>query len=118
MSTDIREYITTCSTCQNTAIPRHKPYGKLEPLPVPERPWQEVSLDFITQLPSSYIGTTEYNTILVVVDRYTKMARFVPTSTNLAAPEFIALFYKNIKLKYSSLKGIISDWDTRITFKF
>ena len=69
---------------------------------MPERPWQEVSLDFITQLPSSYVGTTEHDAILVVVDRYTKMARFVPTSTNLVAPEFIALFYKNIKLKYSS----------------
>src|SRR6266480_6043362 len=118
MDVDIREYITTCSTCQNVAIPRHKPYGKLEPLPVPEWPWQEVSLDFITQLPSSYIGTTEYDAILVVVDHYTKMAKFIPTTTNIAAPEFVALFHENIKLKYSSLKGIVSDQDTRITSKF
>ena len=55
-------------------IPRHKPYGKLEPLPVPERPWQKVSLNFITQLLSLYIGQAEYNTILVIVDRYTKIA--------------------------------------------
>ena len=56
------------------AILWHKPYGKLEPLPVPERPWQEVFLDFITQLPSSHIEQAEYDAILVVVDRYTKMA--------------------------------------------
>ena len=56
------------------AIPRHKLYGKLEPLPVPERPWQEVSLDFITQLSSLHIRQAEYNAILVIVDRYTKMA--------------------------------------------
>ena len=46
------------------------------------------------------------------------MAKFIPTTTNIAIPEFIALFYKNIELKYSSLKGIVSDRDTRITSKF
>ena len=59
---------------QNITISRHKPYSKLEPLSMPNRLWQEVSLDFIIQLPSSYIGTRVYNTILVVVDYYTKMA--------------------------------------------
>jgi hypothetical protein len=118
MGSDIREYVTTCSVCQNIAIPRHKPYSKLEPLPVPKRPWQQVSLDFITQLPTSYIGTTEYNAILVVVDRYTKMAKFIPTTTDLAAPEFAALFHENIELKYGSPRGIVSDQDTRITSKF
>ncbi len=109
MDVDIREYITTCSVCQNIAIPRHKPDGKLEPLPVLLGPWQEVLLDFITQLPSSYIGTTEYDAILVVVDRYTKIAKFIPTTTDIAAPEFVALFYENIELKYNSLRGIVSD---------
>ena len=118
MATDIREYVTTCSVCQNIAVPRHKPYGKLEPLPIPERPWQEVSLDFITQLPTSCIGTAAYNAILVVVDRYTKMAKFIPTTTDLAAPEFAALFHENIELKYGSPNGIVSDRDTRITSKF
>ena len=109
MDVDIREYITTCSVCQNIAIPRHKPYGKLKPLLVPLGPWQKVSLNFITQLPSSYIGTTEYNAILVVVDHYTKMAKFILTTTNIATPKFVALFHENIKLKYSSLKGIVSN---------
>jgi hypothetical protein len=110
--------VTTCSTCQNIAIPRHKPYGKLEPLPVLSGLWQEVSLDFITQLPRLYIRTAKYNAILVVVDRYTKMAKFIPTTTNIATPEFIALFYENIELKYRSPRGIVSNQDTRITSKF
>jgi hypothetical protein len=118
MATNIREYVVTCSTCQNIVIPKHKPYRKLQPLPVPQRPWQEVSLDFITQLPVSYIGTTEYDAILVVVDRYTKMAKFIPITTNVTAPEFTALFHEHIELKYGSPTGIISDRDTRITSKF
>ena len=99
-------------------MPRHKPYGKLKSLPVPERPWQEVSLDFITQLPRSYIGTAEYDAILVVVDRYTKMAKFIPITINLATPEFAAVFHENIEFKYGFPRGIMSDQDTRITSKF
>ena len=38
LATDVREYVLTCNTCQNIAIPRHKPYGKLESLPVPKGP--------------------------------------------------------------------------------
>jgi hypothetical protein len=56
-----------------------------------------------------YIGTTKYNTILVVVNRYTKMAKFILTTTDLATPKFTALFYENIKLKYSSPQGIVSN---------
>jgi hypothetical protein len=85
---------------------------------VPQRPWQEVSLDFITQLPSSYIGTTEYDAIPVVVDRHTKIANFIPRTTNLMAPEFAALFHENIELKYGFPTGIIPDRDTGITSKF
>ena len=118
LARDVREYITTCSICQNIAIPRHKPYGKLEPLPMPDRPWQEVSLDFIIQLPSLCIGTRAYNAILVVVDRYTKGARFISTTTDIAAPEFAALFHENIELRYGAPRGIVSDRDTRITSKF
>ena len=59
-----------------------------------------------------------YNIILVVIDRYTKIAKFILITIDLTTPEFTALFYKNIELKYSSPNGIVSDWDTRITSKF
>lgn len=118
LAKDVREYVSTCQICQNIAIPRHKPYGMLQSLPIPQGPWQEVSLDFITQLPSSYVGTQEYDAILVVVDRYTKMAKFIPTTSDITAPEFAALFHENIELQYGSPKGVVSDRDTRITSKF
>jgi transposase InsO family protein len=118
LATDVREYVLSCQTCQNIAIPKHKPYGKLESLPIPEGPWKEVSLDFISHLPCSYIGTRGYDAILVVVDRYTKIARFIPTTTNISAPEFAALFHEEIELKFGSPRGIVSDRDTKITSKF
>ena len=118
MAINIREYVTMCFVCQNIAVSKHKPYGKLESFLVLEWPWQEVSLDFITQLPRSYIGTAEYDAILVIVDRYIKMAKFILIIINLITFEFVAIFHKNIELKYRFLKGIVSDQDTKITFKF
>ena len=58
---------------------RHRPYGLLVPLPIPTGPWRDISLDFIIGLPPSlYIGVV-YDAILVVVDRFSKMVRYVPT---------------------------------------
>ena len=46
------------------------------------------------------------------------MAKFIPTTTDVTAPEFAALFHENIELKYGSPTGIVTDRDTRITSKF
>jgi hypothetical protein len=46
------------------------------------------------------------------------MAKFLLTTTDLAAPKFTALFHENIELKYGSPQGIVSNQDTRITSKF
>jgi hypothetical protein len=46
------------------------------------------------------------------------MAKFIPMATNISAPEFAALFHENIELQFGSPRGIVSDWDTRITSKF
>ncbi|KAK6329290.1 hypothetical protein J4Q44_G00012680 [Coregonus suidteri] len=54
--------------------PRHLPRGKLQPLPVPQRPWSHLSVDFVTDLPPSQGNTT----ILVVVDRFSKACRLIP----------------------------------------
>ena len=118
LATDVREYILSCQMCQNIAIPKHKPYGKLQSLPIPKGLWKEVSLDFITQLPTSYIGTKAYDAILVIVDCYTKMAKFIPTTTDILAPKFAALFHESIDLQFGSPRGIVLDQDSRITSKF
>jgi hypothetical protein len=51
----------------------------------------------------------EYNAILVVVDCYMKFAKFIPTTTDILAPKFAALFYKSIELQYNSPQGIVLD---------
>ena len=67
---DVRFYVSSCSVCAQSKAPRHLPRGKLQPLPVPQRPWTHLSVDFLTDLPPSQGNTT----ILVVVDRFSSPA--------------------------------------------
>ena len=64
MREDIMQYTKTCLICQQDKVEKAKVSGLLEPLTVPTRPWEIVSLDFITHLPK--VG--KYDAILVVVD--------------------------------------------------
>jgi hypothetical protein len=74
MHDDASDYVRSCDTCQRDKVSRHRRYGLLQPLEIPYRPWNSISMDFITALPKSD-GFTQ---IWVIVDRLTKMAHFIP----------------------------------------
>jgi len=74
MEYDIRKFCTKCDNCHRTKAPRHPKHGLLHPLEVPNKPWTHISTDSIRDLPKS----GGKRNILVVVDRFTKMAHFIP----------------------------------------
>uniref|UniRef100_A0AAQ4QLT0 Gypsy retrotransposon integrase-like protein 1 n=1 Tax=Gasterosteus aculeatus aculeatus TaxID=481459 RepID=A0AAQ4QLT0_GASAC len=74
MEREVREYVTACPVCARNKSSRRPPSGLLQPLPVPHRPWSDISLDFVTGLPPSKGNTT----VLTVVDRFSKMVHFIP----------------------------------------
>ena len=76
MEGEVREYVMACAVCAQNKSSRCSTSGLLQPLPVPHRPWSDISLDFVTGLPSSKGKTT----ILTVVDRFSKMVHFIPLS--------------------------------------
>ena len=53
MSHDIQEYILQCMVCQKMKYDRTKPYGLVQPLSIPEAPWESIAMDFIFGLPRS-----------------------------------------------------------------
>jgi len=61
----INEYVRTCDTCARNKAPQHRRHGELHPLPIPDGPWESVSMDFIVELPPSQ----GYDTIFVCVSR-------------------------------------------------
>ncbi len=84
----VNEYVRTCDTCARNKTPRHRRHGQLHPLPIPEGPWQSVSMDFIVELPPSQ----GYDTVYVCVDRFTKMVHFCPTTTKISAEGMADLY--------------------------
>lgn len=77
MKVDIIKYCESCDTCQKTKNSNFRRFGLLIPNPIPSRPYESISMDFVVNLPWS----DEYNTILVIVDRLTKHAQFIPCTT-------------------------------------
>ena len=68
MDTDIEQFVLNCTSCKRNKPWRTRQQGFLKPLPVPDRMWQEISMDFITDLPDS-VGC---NNILVFTDHLSK----------------------------------------------
>lgn len=89
MKKDVQKYVASCEVCQQ-AKPEHcKSPGKLQPLPVPLQAWTTISLDFIEGLPKS----EGYDTILVVVDKFSKFAKFISLSHPFTALQVATFFY-------------------------
>ena len=118
MRKESQEYVRSCAICQRVVSKRHKPYGQLESLPLPSRPWSEISMDFITGIPEARFGLYSVDCIFVVVDRYTRMAKFFPVSTTINAAELAHLFHNEIELKFGAPKSIVSDRGPIFTSSF
>lgn len=101
----IRDYVRSCDTCCRAKPSRHRPYGLLRPLDIPEGPWQSVTMDFITALPMSKGN----DSVLVVVDRYSKMAHFVPCRKSINAEETARLLLDQVVKLHGVPKEIITD---------
>ena len=89
--------------------------GPLQPLPIPDRPWQQVSVDLITQLPRSRSG---HDAIVVFVDKLTKMVHYVACTTNVTAPQLATLFMREVVRLHGVPSSILSDRDPRFTANF
>lgn len=118
MRQEVKEYVRTCPVCQRTKTKRHRPYGELAPFKPPSRPWQEITMDFIVALPPSRFRGKVYDAILVVVDRFTKMARYIPVNDTIDAPELAEVFMNTIFKDYGTPEGITSDRGPQFTSKF
>jgi len=111
---DVMQFTKTCLVCQQDKVDKAKLAGLLEPLPVPSRPWESVSLDFITHLPK--VG--EFEAILVIVDRFSKYATFISAPKLCSAEMTAQLFFKHIVKLWGVPVSIISDRDARFTGTF
>ena len=111
----VKLYVQTCDKCQRIKHHNQPLERELQPLEIPTKPWQSVSLDFITHLPTTTQGN---NSILVVVDRFSKMAHFIPTKDTVTGNETAKLYFNNIYRLHGLPESIISDRDPKFTANF
>ncbi|GBG82500.1 hypothetical protein CBR_g34877 [Chara braunii] len=112
----VKDYVAECPTCQKVNSANHFPCGLLQPLPIPEGRWQSISMDFIGPLrPPTPRG---YDAILVVVDRFTKRAHFVPCRYAISAREVADIVFDGVVRDHGLPLSIISDRDPRFTSRF
>ena len=95
-------------------MPRHHPYGLLKPLPIPSKLWQSIALEFIKNLPIS----KGFNAILAVVDRYTKVAHFLPCTKEISNEEIAEIVIFEVCRHHGLLDSIISDRGPQFVSKF
>ena len=92
-----------------------KRLGLLQPIPASDIPWTDVSIDFVFKLPRTAQG---HDGILVVCDRFSKMAHFIPCRETITAEETVPLLLRHVITRYGVPQTIISDRDTRFMSKF
>ena len=115
MDEEIQSYVTSCDSCQRNKPSHQAEMGLLQPLPIPDQPWAQVSLDLITALPKSLLGN---DAIVVFIDKLTKMVHYVPTTTNVTAPQLATIFLRNVVRLHGFPESILSDRDPRFTAFF
>nr|CAG8647205.1 594_t:CDS:2 [Entrophospora candida] len=109
------KYITSCDSCQRNKSNNKQPAGLLQPLSTPLKRWEQVTMDFIVQLPTTHKG---YDAIIVIVDCLSKHAHFCPTHTSVTAPEVAKIFFSTIFKNHGLPQVIISDRDAKFTSRF
>ena len=84
-------------------------------MPILQHPWEQVSMDFITQLPKTKAG---FDAIVIFVDTFTKMIHLVPTKIMATAPDTAWIFFDHVFKLHGLPKSIVSDHDAKFTSYF
>ncbi|KAJ3514734.1 hypothetical protein NLJ89_g2201 [Agrocybe chaxingu] len=115
---DTKAFCETCTTCKRSKPNNQKPYGLLNPLPVPGLPWESVGVDFVGPLPESSNRNGSFDSITVVICLLTSMVHLIPSRTTYTAKQVAELMFEEVYRHHGLPKNIISDRDSLFTSVF
>lgn len=114
LKADVVQFVQQCATCQKAKSERTHPAGLLQPLPVSQGVWEDMTMDFIEGLPKS----DGFDTILVVVDRFSKYSHFFPLKHHFTAKGVAQVFLDSVVKLHGVPKTLVSDRDKVFTSSF
>ncbi|QRW25151.1 Retrotransposable element Tf2 protein [Rhizoctonia solani] len=112
MKFQVNRYVESCEICQGSKGHAHN-YA-LDPLSVPAGPWEDISYDFIVKFPKC----KGYDSILVVVDRFSKMMHLIPCKETATAEDVAQMFLEHVWKLHGTSKHTVSDRGTTFNSKF
>jgi hypothetical protein len=115
MTRDIKDYVRSCDRCQRCK-PGNRVYGPHQPLPTPPGRWHTLPMDFAGPFVRS--GEGQWDMVLVVVDKFTKRAHFIPTRQSDTAEDTARRFFEGVVRLHGIPSIIVSDRDARFTSRF
>ena len=111
MATKLHEFIRHCPHCQLNQTPRHRPYGSLQPIFSPARPFHTLTIDFILALPKTLDGL-DY--AMGITDKFSKAITYIPGKTIWGSKEWaISLLNRLAELNWGLPRALISDRDRK-----
>ncbi|KAI3454911.1 hypothetical protein Pfo_011574 [Paulownia fortunei] len=111
MRDSVKLYVKTCLVCPQDKVENKQPTGLLEPLLIPDRPWEFITMDFINALPKS----ERFGFIIVVVDQFFKYGMFIPCNKDCTTEEAAKVFLKNVVKYWGLRRNTMSDRDPQFT---
>ena len=125
---DVKEYVKRCEICIRNKSSTSVSQGLLHPLPIPQLRWATISIDFISGIPETKQSKQEltqlnnnnivYNSVMVVVDKLSKYAIFIPTTTQVTALQVSKLYMQYVFAYFGMPSMIISDRDPKFLSDF
>jgi hypothetical protein len=114
MSKQVDSFIRACALCSQSK-PSNQKHGLYQPLSIPSRPWESISMDFLSGLPTT-LG--KHDAIWVVVCRFSKMALFLPCHKTTSAAQTAEIFFRHVWPHFGLPRNIISDRDSHFLSTF
>ena len=116
---DVEAYVKGCDICLASKAVCHNPYRDFQSLPVPIHQWKDLSMYFITGLPiSANWKGDSYNSILVIVDRLTKIVYYKPVKVTINAPGLAKVIIDVAVHHHGVPESIVMDWGLLFISKF
>ena len=115
MKIDVTEYVSKCLTCQQVKAEHQVPTGLLNPLPIPQWKWDNITIDFVSGFP---LTQRKHDSVWVIVDRLTKSAHFLPVRLDYSMDRLAEHYVSEIVRLHGVPLSIMSDRDSRFTSRF